>query len=191
MMGIKQETDQDLILACRQGDEKAWERLLDNYERLVYSIPLNYGLSVEDAADVTQTTFMILMQSLDRLYPETRLAPWLATVARRHTWRFLERRRREKVDPEEDIGENERLVEENGSRISEVEKWERIEWLNQGLNRLTQRCRELLLALYFDVDEPSYAEISKRFHMPVGSIGPTRARCLEHLKQHLGVLVPD
>src|SRR3990172_10262395 len=75
--------DRDLILACRSGDKIAWERLLDKYERLVYSIPLNYGLTSEDAADISQITFTILIQSLDRLRDDTRLAPWLATVARR------------------------------------------------------------------------------------------------------------
>src|SRR5688572_8144552 len=94
------QTDSDLIRACYTGDARAWERLLDKYERLVFSISLSYGLTTDDAADVTQITFTILLQNLATLPEGIRLAPWLATVARRHTWRLLARNRREAVNPE-------------------------------------------------------------------------------------------
>lgn len=173
--------DSDLIRACRAGDAQAWERLLDKYERLVYSISLNYGLTTEDAADVTQITFTILLQNLGTLPDDVRLAPWLATVARRHTWRLLARNRRESVSPDEDLAGNEAL----GGTVDNRDRWELAEWLNHGLNLLDERCRRLLLALYFDAEEPSYAHVADRLKMPVGSIGPTRARCLEQMKRYL------
>lgn len=177
------ETDDDLIQACRRGDNLAWKRLLDRYERFVCSIPLYYGLDMDDAADVTQITFLILLQSLDELRDDTRLAPWLATVARRHTWRRLAHNRREHVHPEEDLAENELLGYSTGQDgFDPIKQWERIEWINNSLNLLDERCRELLLALYFSGEQPTYAEIARRFKMPVGSVGPTRARCLERLK---------
>src|SRR5215216_3858638 len=71
--------------------------LLNRYERLVYSIPLRYGLSRDDAADIAQITFTILIQSMDSLSEDSRLGPWLVTVARRHTWRLLDRNRRERA----------------------------------------------------------------------------------------------
>ena len=179
------ETDQELIQACRRGEGSAWERVLERYERLVYSIPLNYGLPTEDAADLVQITFTILLQSLDSLREDTHLAAWLATVTRRHTWRLLERRRREGVNEEEDVAE----MEWKGSLDDQREHWERLEWITAGLDRLSERCKELLLALYFDPFEPSYEEVARRLGMPVGSIGPTRARCLEQLKLHLAALV--
>src|SRR3990172_1696788 len=174
-------TDRDLILACRSGDKIAWERLLDKYERLVYSIPLNYGLTSEDAADISQITFTILIQSLDRLRDDTRLATWLATVARRHTWRLLARSRREAVDPREDLNEREWIRDS----VNPLERWELLNWVTEGLNLLDDRCRKLLIALYFDADRQSYAEVAAYLNMPLGSVGPTRARCLERLKQHL------
>ncbi|PKO04830.1 MAG: sigma-70 family RNA polymerase sigma factor [Chloroflexi bacterium HGW-Chloroflexi-3] len=178
------ETDHDLIQDCRRGDECAWERLLDKYERLVYSIPLNYGLTVDDAADVAQITFTILIRNLDSIRDDTRLAPWLATVARRHTWRLMARCRREQDFPDEEVTGNELLGHAADQNSPDpVERWERIEWLNYGLNLLGKRCRELLLTLYFDVEQPSYAEVARRFNMPVGSVGPTRARCLKQLKR--------
>ena len=175
------QTDRDLIRACRSGDAGAWERLLDKYERLVFSISLNYGLTTDDAADVTQITFTILLQNLDTLPDETRLSPWLATVARRHTWRLLAQNRREAVNPDEDLAGNEAL----GGIVDNHERRELAEWLYQGLSLLDERCRHLLLALYFDAEQPSYAEVADHMKMPIGSIGPTRARCLEQMKQSL------
>ena len=89
--------DRDLILDCRNGDLGAWRRLLDRYERLVFSVPRRYGLSREDAADITQLTFTILFQSMDTLSEDSTLGAWLTTVARRHTWRRLDRKRREEA----------------------------------------------------------------------------------------------
>ncbi len=175
------EIDRDLLRACQAGDARAWERLLDQYERLVFSIPLNYGLTADDAADITQLTFTILLQSLDTLPEDIRLAPWLATVARRHTWRLLARHHRESVNSDQDIAANEAL----GGVVDHQEQWELIEWLNQGLNSLDERCRQLLLALYFDIERPSYSQVAERLNMPLGSVGPTRARCLEQMRRLL------
>lgn len=177
------ESDQDLIHACRKGETRAWERLLDKYEHLVFSIPLNYGLSHDDAADITQLTFTILIESLDTLREDSRLGPWLATVARRHTWRWLERIRRDAASEYEGQIASASLL--NKAHTESIDRWELIEWLNYGLSLIGQRCRELLLALYFDPQQPSYAEVAARLDMPVGSIGPTRARCLERMKQVL------
>lgn len=176
------QTDHNLIRACRAGDAHAWERLLDKYDRLVFSISLNYGLTMDDAADITQITFTILLQSLDTLPDGVRLAPWLATVARRHTWRLLARNRREAVNPEEDLAEKETL----GGAVDHTERLELAEWLSYGLSMLDERCRQLLIALYFDAEQPSYAQVADHLKIPVGSIGPTRARCLEQMRQRLG-----
>jgi len=175
------QTDRDLIRACRSGDARAWECLLDKYERLVFSISLNYGLTTDDAADVTQITFTILLQNLDTLPDDIPLSPWLATVARRHTWRLLAQNRREAVNPDEDLAGNKAL----GGIVDDRERQELAEWLYQGLSLLDERCRQLLLALYFDAEEPSYAEVADHMKMPIGSIGPTRARCLELMRQSL------
>lgn len=173
--------DQHLLQACRAGDEAAWNRLLDKYERLVYSIPLNYGLSVEDADDITQLVFTALIQRLEDLSDDSNLAGWLTVVARRHTWRVLYRRRRETV---EDF-DNESISSLLPSRTNPIEQWELTEWLHRGLSLIGERCRTLLIALYFEAEEPSYAELAHRFGIPQGSIGPTRARCLQRLQQML------
>jgi RNA polymerase sigma factor (sigma-70 family) len=175
------DTDFALIQACRNGDEAAWERVLERYERLVYSIPLNYGLAADDAADIAQITFTLLLQALGTLRADTRLAAWLATVARRHTWRWLAQHRREAVGAAGDLAEDEML----GGIADATERAERVVWLDHALSLLDERCRALLLRLYFAPEQPSYAEVAERLHMPVGSVGPTRARCLERMKQLL------
>jgi len=149
----------------------------------VYSIPLNYGLSRDDAADIAQLTFTILLHSLERLREDSRLAPWLTTVARRHTWRLMERNRRESTGLKEDLSESPTLPQEGEEDFAE--RWEAKEWLDQGLSLISEPCRRLLLALYFSPDRSSYAEVARRLGMPVGSIGPTRARCLKNLKEVL------
>jgi RNA polymerase sigma factor (sigma-70 family) len=175
--------DRELLRACREGDANAWRNFLSKYERLVFSIPLNYGLSRDDAADVSQLTFTILIQSLDKLREDSHLGSWLATVARRHTWRLLERNRRERTDAHENLAEKASLLDESSADLAEHR--ELTEWFDYGLSRISARCRDLLLMLYFQQTQPSYAEIAARMGMPVGSIGPTRARCLEKLKRAL------
>lgn len=181
-MAVVRGNDRDLILGCKRGQARAWQRVLDRYERLVFSIPRSYGLSREDAADITQLTFTILVQSLDTLTEDSNLGAWLATVARRHTWRLMERGRRESTGREEDLAESATLF--GGEKPTE--RWELMDWLQQGLSKVGDPCRRLLVALYFDEQQPSYAEIAERLDMPVGSIGPTRARCLQRMRRVLG-----
>jgi RNA polymerase sigma factor (sigma-70 family) len=180
------ESDRDLIRRCQQGNAGAWQQVLNKYERLVYSIPLRYGLSRDDAADIAQNTFTILIESLDTLAEDSRLGAWLATVARRHTWRLLERNRRE-VASEGLEGTDlvERAVLLGKSDADSIEHWELTELLDTGLSQIGESCRKLLLALYFQPETSSYAEVAARLDMPLGSIGPTRARCLKRLRRVL------
>ncbi len=177
------ESDYDLIVACRNKDTHAWERLLDKYQRLVFSIPLNYGLSHDDAADITQLTFTILLQSAETLREDSNLGAWLATIARRHTWRLLERYRREPTIYDIEVIRG--LGWNNPSTTDALERWEVLEWLHTSLTRLDDRCHKLIIALYFDPQQASYSEIAERLGIPVGCIGPTRARCLKRLKKML------
>jgi RNA polymerase sigma factor (sigma-70 family) len=155
---------------------------MQKYERLVFSIPLNYGLSREDAEDLTQLTFTFLIQSIDSLDDDSRLGPWLATVAHRHTWRVLKRTRREGTGVERDVTEYVTLL---GKGDESIERWELLAWLDQGLSLISEPCQRLLQALYFDPQQPTYEEVAARLNLPVGSIGPTRARCLKYLKRAL------
>ena len=143
-------------------------------------MPRKYGFSTDDAADITQLTFTILVQSIDRLPEDSKLGGWLTTVARRHTWRLLERNRRQGIGKHAVLDEN-----TMGGEAETLENWELGEWLNQGLSMIGRSCRDLLYALYLDPVQPSYAEVATRLGMAVGSVGPTRSRCLERLRRVL------
>jgi len=178
--------DLALIDACKQGEDSAWDALLAKYKRLVFSIPLRYGLRVEDAADITQITFILLMQNLDTLGGKVNVPAWLTVVAKRHSWRVFKRTQRESGDLHLDDEDFETVASELGKlTVDPSDRWLVAHWIDQSLAKLSGRCRDLLLALYFDLQEPSYAEIAERFGMPSGSIGPTRARCLEQPKRVL------
>jgi RNA polymerase sigma factor (sigma-70 family) len=163
-------SDAALLARCRTGDGAAWHELVERYERPVFSVARSGGLDVEDAADVTQTTFVALLDSITRLRSDERLASWLLTVARRTAWRVRRRRERE-------VG-----AAPGPPAVADDRDWEQIAALHEGLARLGTPCRDLLAALYFDPAEPSYAEIAQRMGRAIGGIGPMRARCLERLR---------
>jgi RNA polymerase sigma factor (sigma-70 family) len=180
---FKPQPDGRLIRACENGDSGAWEELVLRYERLVYSIPLRYGLSSEDASDIVQLTFTLLFQRLGEIEEDNCLGAWLATVAKRHSWRLLAQRSRERSDRLEDPCASMSPTVMSSKRT--IERSELLAWIEQGLDCLDQRCRELLIALYFEPKIGSYAEAADYLGLPVGSIGPMRSRCLERLRESL------
>lgn len=165
-----------LLRGCRSGDPLAWAEIVDRYQRLVYAIPLKEGLTNHEAADVAQETFATLLQSLDTIERPDRLGSWLMTVARRLTWR--ERHRRERASIDIDTVEME-AADVDGDSATVV-------WVYDAIQSLDEPCKTLVLSLFFDPAEPSYAEIAIRMGRPLGSVGPLRARCLDRLKSHLG-----
>ena len=117
---------------------------------------------------------------MDKLPEDSKLGGWLTTVARRHTWRLLERNRRQGIGRHAVLDEN-----ITGGGTEPIESWELGEWLHQGLSMIGRSCRDLLFALYLDPKQPSYVEVAERLGMAVGSVGPTRIRCLERLRRVL------
>jgi len=166
-------SDSDLLVGCRAGDRAAWDRLVSRYERLLFSVAMRNGLSREDAADVTQTTFIALLDSIMTIREDEKLASWLMTVARRHAWRM--RRREPQASLQDDTVMTDEIVD-----------WEQVADLHDGLRQLGSPCQDLLHALYFDPREPSYAQVASRLGRAVGSLGPLRARCLTKLRAILG-----
>ena len=161
----------DLLVGCRAGDRASWAALVDRYETLVYAVARRNGLGPQDAADVTQSTFAVLLQHLDGLRDLERLAAWLAMVARRESWRVAKREKQEFT-----------LTDENLGDADPVGDWEREEAVRQAMNQLGDPCRELLRWLFFDPVPPSQIELADRLGRAVGGIGPLRGRCLEKLR---------
>jgi RNA polymerase sigma factor (sigma-70 family) len=168
-------SDLEVLNACRAGDPEAWELLVERYERLVFSVALRNGVTREEAADITQMTFIALLESIGKLREEQRVASWLMSVARRLAWRQRRHSERERVGLEGVIRSDDAIA-----------TWERVAVVQDGLQRLGRACRDLILALYFDPASPSYAAVAARLGRPVGGIGPMRARCLQRLRLLLG-----
>lgn len=169
-------SDPLLVRACLAGDDGAWNELVDRYGRLVYSIPRRLGLSEADAEDVFQNVFVTLLRSLGQLRDQTRLSAWLITTTRRETWR-LGRTGARRAEDELD----ESLPADDPAALDDVLRWEREDGVRQAMLRLDGRCRELLTALFLEPATPSYEAVASRLGIPVGSIGPTRARCFKKL----------
>src|SRR5918997_396479 len=112
---VSERSDEQLLLACRRGEEAAWEELVNRYQRLVYAIPRRAGLDEDDAAEVFQEVFTTLLESADSIEQPSRLQAWLVTTAKRKTWRAVSRARSSRPFEESDEqgeGEMYRLADE-------------------------------------------------------------------------------
>ncbi|MFZ0159013.1 MAG: sigma-70 family RNA polymerase sigma factor [Kineosporiaceae bacterium] len=178
----------DLLRRCREGDSSAWEEIVERYERLVFGMAMREGLNRDDAADVTQIVFEALLTSLDKIREGEHVSAWLVVVTRRQAWRVRTRHLRERPVSEVDPGAE---LAVSGLANAAGAEPDRVLDLYEALSSLGEPCRELLTALYFDPSEPSYEEVAVRLGRPVGSIGPSRARCLEHLRKILANRTPS
>jgi RNA polymerase sigma factor (sigma-70 family) len=186
---LAQQDDRHLIAACLEGEVIAWETLISRYQRLIYSIPLKSRLTADDAADVFQSVCLTLYKKLATLRDHERISSWLITTTTRECWKVSARNRREAQAPDSGSDDDSNPLESIPSAApradEERETLERQQAVRQGVESLPERCRELLTMLFYQTDELSYADIARRMEMPVPSIGPTRARCLEKLKKLL------
>ena len=147
-----------LLRAASEGDSEAWNVITDRFTNLLWSVARSYRLS----------------------HPEA-LPGWLATTARREALGVLRRRGRDVLTRNEDIGVD--AVDLQASELdSALLEDERDAQLWACFSQLAERCQQLLRVL-MAVDRPEYAEVARMFDMPVGSIGPTRMRCLERLRK--------
>jgi RNA polymerase sigma factor (sigma-70 family) len=185
---VAEVTDQDshvldvaqLVRQARRGDRSAWERLVDQYSRLLWATTRDFRLSENDAADVVQGTWLRLLEHIDRIeYPE-RIGSWLATTARHECLRHLAAGKRVMVvqDDHDAFSEAVGHQPDVDERLLAEERAQAVRAAVSTLPSRSQRLLELLMA-----DPPvSYTEISDQLGVPIGSIGPTRGRCLERLR---------
>jgi RNA polymerase sigma factor (sigma-70 family) len=179
-------TDKQLLMACRRGEPSAWEALVKRYQRLIYTIPRRAGLDEDQSAEVFQEVFTTLFQKLEDIDDPDRLHAWLVTTARRKTWRLISKGRA--LQPGR-IGSSEDDVDEELMKIPDAapladEVMQRLEQQHEvrtALANLDERCRKLLTLLFYEPEPPSYGEIAISLGTSAGSIGPTRARCLEKM----------
>jgi RNA polymerase sigma factor (sigma-70 family) len=170
----------ELVAAASGGDQHAWERLVHRFGGLVWSIARAHGLSGADAADVSQTAWLRLVEHLDRIRDPERVGTWLASTARHEALRVLRRAGRElPVGDEADLEPRVAVVETPDAHALALE---RSELLWKAFATLPSHCQRLLRVLIAD-PRPTYQEVAASLEMPIGSIGPTRARCLSRLRR--------
>lgn len=166
------------------GDRAGWDALVHSFSSMVWAVASGYRLGRADTGEVVQTTWLRLVENLDRIKQPEAVGAWLATTARREALRMLKLRGREIVtDDESQLGRDDAYEQPPGpeARVLTADRNRRL-W--NAFELLPDRCRALLRLLV--VVEPPYAEVAAALDMPIGSIGPTRARCLERLRRLLG-----
>jgi RNA polymerase sigma factor (sigma-70 family) len=172
------------LRAAAAGDARAWEKIVDRYAGLVWSICRGYGMSDDDAADTVQLTWLRLLQNLERIRDPSRLAGWLATTCRRECMALLRRSRSSVAvaDTHLDL-----LLGSAAPADQPVLAAEQFAALWQAFQRLSEWCQRVLRALVVDAEDgpPSYRVAASQLQTPVGSLGPTRARCLGQLRKLL------
>jgi RNA polymerase sigma factor (sigma-70 family) len=170
-----------LVLGARRGDTACWDGLVERFGRLVWAVTRSFGLTAADAAEVTQTVWLRLAEHLDRIKHPDRVGAWLVTTARRESVR------QSRLQGRETLG-GEHLTERYAARVPAADVplllRERDVALHRAFTQLAERHRTLLVMLLSD-PPMSYSDISEALRMPIGSIGPTRARALATLRKLL------
>jgi RNA polymerase sigma factor (sigma-70 family) len=166
--------DAALVALVQRGSQTAWDELVRRFSGLVAAVARSHRMSVDDAADVAQVTWLQLYRYVGGLRQPERIAGWLATTARRECRRVIAGRQ-EPVRSPTDHG----LLSPDPGPEDTLLAGERREAVGRALDRMPDRSRRLLQLLMWD--ERSYEDISTEMDMPIGAIGPTRARALQRL----------
>ena len=157
----------ELVLLARRNDADAWAALVERYTGMLWSIARSYDLGAADSGDVIQTAWLRLVERLHLLRKPESAGAWLAVTAHRESRRVLRHGRRERLVP----------VERPAPPPVDYD-------IEKFLAALPARCRTIL-RIFAQAPPLSYAEVAAALEMPIGSVGPTRRRCLARLREHL------
>lgn len=168
------------LVQAQAGDRECLREIVAELTPMLWHVARAQGLAGADAEDVVQTVWLCLVSRLTAIKTPEALISWLTTAAKRESWRIRDAHGRvppiasdaipETVDPDESVEE-------------QILAKERRQMVREGLERLPPRCTALLRELAYN--EASYAEIGRKFVMPIGAIGPARGRCLAKLRTTL------
>jgi RNA polymerase sigma factor (sigma-70 family) len=179
-----QSSDARLVKECLGGNEAAWSALIGKYKNLIFSVPLKFGLSRDQAADIFQAVCLDLLIELSRLRNFEALPAWLIKAAHHRCLRFHHKQRRYLFG---EIHEKGQQPGQGAADFPEQAVWqvERRQILHQALSELPPRCRQLVQMLFFETPSRPYRELSGVLGVARGSIGFIRGRCLERLRKRL------
>ena len=176
-------SDEELVAECLAGNQSAWAALIGKYKNLVYSVPMKYRMTPDDAADIFQSVWLELYSELPRLRRPGAVRSWLTTVAANQCYHWRERQRKQ-GDPAGAEIDMESIAD--GSGIVQLrEEIEREQVLREAIDRLPARCQTLIRLLFYSEPPLPYSEVAGRLGLAEGSIGFIRGRCLEKLRRAL------
>jgi RNA polymerase sigma factor (sigma-70 family) len=174
--------DTRLVRECLDGNEEAWSALIDRYKNLIFSIPIKYGFSTDDATDIFQSVCLDLLSELPKLRDAKALPKWIMQITAHKCFHRKQLQQRvELSDP------NAELLERGTPSVAMeiLRQAEEEQSLRQAMSELPPRCRQLVHMLFFDQPARPYQEIAAELGVAVGSIGFIRQRCLERLRKRL------
>ena len=175
-------TDARLVRACGKGDEDAWAALIEKYKRLIYSIPVKYGFSPDDANDIFQAVCLELLSELPKLRKPKALPKWLIQVASHKCFHRKRQQQRTEVPDEIEQQPEETAPSEMEGILREAEEEQK---LRDALAALAPRCRQLVEMLFFEEPARPYKDVAASLGIATGSIGFIRQRCLGRLRKQL------
>jgi RNA polymerase sigma factor (sigma-70 family) len=179
--GAQRHSDSYLIEQCLKGKESAWSELVDKYKNLIFSIPINYGFSEEDSADIFQSVCMDLLAELPRLREPKALAGWLIQVARNKCFHRKQSQQRHNVQEIDGLDPAAPLEEP----VNLMAQAEQQQLLQEAMSNLSSQCQQLVKMLFFETPPRPYEQVAKELRLAQGSIGFTRRSCLDKLRERL------
>lgn len=179
-----QPSDSSLIEASRNGDNRAWQTLVERYQRLIYTIPRRAGLDESRASEIFQRVFAKLVANIHRIEQPERIQAWLVTTAKRETFRMIDKEKRYD-SAGQDISEQETLPDHAPIPDEVVGRLEEQHSVRLAVEGVGDKCRRLLTLLFYQTEPLPYSEVARELGIAEGSIGPTRARCLQKVQKIL------
>jgi len=182
----KGKSDRELVQGCLKGREEDWNALIDKYKNLIFSIPIRYGLSREEAADIFQAVCLELIQELPKVREPKALPKWLMQVTAHKCFHWKRQRGRTVSQDDEETAIPEASVPAEAElNLREVEEEQ---MLREAMAELPPRCQELIRMLFYEEPSRPYQQVAASLGLATGSIGLLRQNCLARLKERLDAL---
>lgn len=184
MTTSKDKSVEALIAGCRKGDRHDWAELIDRLAPVIFSACYRIRLSREESYDVFGKVSLLLLENLDKVRHDERIYGYVSTIAHHEAKAMKSRSRRLDLklrhwDAISNAGAGQDFYK------SRLESEEELDMMSRAFEALSHKCRELLRLLFFETADVSYRDISRQLGIPISSIGPTRGRCLEKLRQNM------
>jgi RNA polymerase sigma factor (sigma-70 family) len=176
-------SNERLVSECRKGNQAAWSRLIEKYKNLIFSIPIKFGLTREDAADIFQSVCLELLSDLAQLREPRALPKWLMQMSYHKCLNW----KKQRLDLFDDANEIEDRPETGTEELPEemLYQLQREQKLRDAIAALPPRCHQMIGMLFFESPSRPYEHVAKELGIATGSIGFIRGRCLKKLRERL------